>query len=113
MDIIAAVASDCQSRNMRRDSSRRPNANGVIVCSTLMLMSLLAGRIGFCNSPKALPNIVFFLADDLRPDGLHSLGNTIVKTPNLDRLVERGFIFRSAYVLGSNVGAVLARPAAR
>jgi arylsulfatase A-like enzyme len=41
-----------------------------------------------------MPNIVFFLADDLRPDGLHSLGNKIVKTPNLDRLVERGFIFR-------------------
>lgn len=52
------------------------------------------------------PNLVFFLADDLRPDCLGMLGHPIVKTPNLDKLLERGFIFRNAYVLGSNSGAV-------
>jgi len=52
------------------------------------------------------PNVLFILADDLRPDGLGALGNTIVQTPNIDRIVERGFIFRNAYTLGSDVGAV-------
>ncbi len=52
------------------------------------------------------PNVVFFLADDLRPDCLGVLGHPVVKTPNIDRLVENGFIFRNAYVLGSHIGAV-------
>ncbi len=52
------------------------------------------------------PNIVFILADDLRPDGLHSLGNPVIKSPNLDSLVERGSIFRHAYTMGSMIGAV-------
>lgn len=54
----------------------------------------------------ARPNVLFILADDLRPDGLHALGNPVVKTPHLDRLVERGFVFRCAYTQGSHVGAV-------
>ena len=51
-------------------------------------------------------NVLFILADDLRPDALRSLGNKNVKTPNLDRIVQSGFIFRNAYTLGANVGAV-------
>ena len=58
------------------------------------------------TNPPPRPNLVFFLADDLRPDCLGVLGHPIVKTPNLDKLLERGFIFRNAYVLGSNSGAV-------
>lgn len=56
------------------------------------------------DAPK--PNIVFFLADDLRPDCLGILGHPIVKTPNVDKLLADGFIFRNAYVLGSNIPAV-------
>ena len=55
---------------------------------------------------KPKPNLVFFLADDLRPDCLGALGHPIVKTPNIDKLLESGFVFRNAYVLGSNSGAV-------
>ena len=54
----------------------------------------------------AKPNLVFLLADDLRPDCLGGLGHPFVKTPNLDKLCQRGFLFRNAYVLGSNSGAV-------
>ncbi|MBN8458192.1 MAG: sulfatase-like hydrolase/transferase [Verrucomicrobia bacterium] len=57
-------------------------------------------------TPPAKPNLVFLLADDLRPDCLGMLGHPVVKTPNLDKLLENGFIFRNAYVLGSNSGAV-------
>ena len=52
------------------------------------------------------PNVVFILADDLRPDGLHSLGNTVVKSPHLDSIVDRGFIFSAAHIMGSMVPAV-------
>lgn len=51
-------------------------------------------------------NICFFLADDLRPDCLGVLGHPIVKTPNLDKLLASGCVFREAYTLGSNVEAV-------
>ena len=52
------------------------------------------------------PNILFLLADDLRPDGIRALGNPYLKTPNLDKLVERGFVFRHAYVFGAHIGSV-------
>lgn len=36
------------------------------------------------------PNILFILADDLRWDALGAYGNTVVRTPNLDRLAAEG-----------------------
>jgi arylsulfatase A-like enzyme len=52
------------------------------------------------------PNVLFILADDMRPDCIGALGNPNIKTPNLDNLVERGMSFSRAYVLGANSGAV-------
>jgi arylsulfatase A-like enzyme len=52
------------------------------------------------------PNLVFLIADDMRPDAIAALGHPVVKTPNLDRLVERGFVFHNAYCMGSTIGAV-------
>ncbi len=72
---------------------------------TILTTSLLLCAQAF-SATTAKPNIVFFLADDLRPDCLGVLGHPIVKTPNVDKLVSNGFIFRNAYVLGSNSGAV-------
>jgi arylsulfatase A-like enzyme len=43
------------------------------------------------------PNIVFLLADDMRFDAAGFMGNKDVKTPNLDRLAERGVVFERAY----------------
>ena len=42
------------------------------------------------------PNVLFIVVDDLRPD-LGCYGNTLIKTPNLDRLAARGTIFKRAY----------------
>jgi len=52
------------------------------------------------------PNVVYILADDLRPDGVGALGNQVLKTPNMDKIVERGLAFRRAYCMGSTGGAV-------
>lgn len=45
----------------------------------------------------AAPNIVLIVADDQRPDTIHALGNEVIQTPNLDRLVARGTSFSRAY----------------
>jgi arylsulfatase A-like enzyme len=79
---------------------------------TRLLIFLVAFAVAASGPARAAdakrPNLVFFLADDLRPDCLGVLGHPVVKTPNIDRLLENGFVFRNAYVLGSNSGAVCA-----
>jgi arylsulfatase A-like enzyme len=52
------------------------------------------------------PNILHIHADDHRPDGLHALGTKLLRTPNLDALVERGTSFTHCYTMGSMSGAV-------
>ena len=53
------------------------------------------------------PNILLILSDDQRWDTIGALGNSEIHTPNLDRLVARGFTFNNAYCMGSMIGAVL------
>ena len=77
---------------------------------TSLLTAVLGGwnlcAIAAVSEPR--PNILFILADDHRTDGMAALGNPHLKTPVLDRLVERGVAFSRAYVMGSTVGAVCA-----
>lgn len=54
------------------------------------------------------PNILFLLADDLRPDTVAALGNPVIETPNLDRLVRSGQAFRNA--IANNPVCVASRP---
>ena len=55
---------------------------------------------------RAPVNVLFLFADDQRPDTIGALGNPVIKTPNLDALVNRGFAFTNAYCMGSTGGAV-------
>jgi choline-sulfatase len=43
------------------------------------------------------PNILFLMSDEHRADLSGYAGNTIVRTPTLDRLAETGVVFRNAY----------------
>ena len=43
------------------------------------------------------PNILYFVADQMRADTQHYLGNPASVTPNLDALVEEGVGFQNAY----------------
>jgi arylsulfatase A-like enzyme len=52
------------------------------------------------------PNVVVLVADDQQADAVAALGNPVVKTPNLDKLVASGFTFTRAYCMGSTVPAV-------
>jgi arylsulfatase A-like enzyme len=44
------------------------------------------------------PNVVFFLTDDQRWDAMSCAGNTILKTPNMDRIAAEGVRFTNAFV---------------
>lgn len=52
------------------------------------------------------PNVMFIFADDHSYEALAAHDNTEVKTPNLDRLVQRGVSFNHCYNMGSWSGAV-------
>ena len=68
-----------------------------------LLSALLAVTVSLSAAPAT--NVVFIFADDQRADTIASLGNPVIKTPNLDRLVKRGVAFTRAYMQGGNGGA--------
>ncbi len=43
------------------------------------------------------PNIIYFVADQMRADALHHLGNSASLTPSLDHFLEDAVSFRNAY----------------
>ncbi|WP_024302642.1 choline-sulfatase [Pseudogulbenkiania sp. MAI-1] len=43
------------------------------------------------------PNILILMADQLTPGALAAYGNTVCKTPNIDKLASQGVVFDSAY----------------
>ena len=51
------------------------------------------------------PNILFLFADDQRADTIATLGNPVIKTPNLDRLARSGLAFNRAHMQGGMQGA--------
>ncbi len=61
----------------------------------LLTCLLLAAAAGAHAEDKKL-NVLFFVVDDLRPE-LSCYGNTVIKTPNFDRLAKRGMVFNRAY----------------
>ena len=68
-------------------------------------LALLLTGLGQVLFAAERPNVLFIFADDQRADTIAALGNPIIKTPNLDRLVARGVAFDRAYMQGGNNGA--------
>jgi len=62
-----------------------------------LLISLLFFSRCVIAQQKTKPNILFIAIDDLKPI-LGCYGNTLVKTPNIDRLAKMGTVFMSNYV---------------
>jgi Arylsulfatase A and related enzymes len=50
-------------------------------------------------SPR--PNFVLLVSDDQRWDTLGCMGNSVIRTPNLDQLARDGLLFRNAFVTTS------------
>lgn len=61
----------------------------------IFLSALLAVSTG-CREETEKPNVLFIAVDDLRPE-LGCYGNTLIKSPNIDRLAAEGLAFNRAY----------------
>jgi arylsulfatase A-like enzyme len=74
-------------------------------------VSLVGGAALFDSScsrgaRRSRPNIVLLFSDDQRFDAAGALGNPAIRTPNLDKLAERGVTFSRAHIMGGTSGAV-------
>lgn len=60
---------------------------------SILLSAVILTVFAQAAEPRAKPNVLFFLADDLGWGDLSSHGSTFIKTPNLDALAREGTDF--------------------
>ena len=70
----------------------------------VLLFSLALGRLSDAQDRR--PNFLFVLTDDQAPETLSAYGNTLCRTPNIDRLAREGMVLTDAHHMGSWSGAV-------
>lgn len=78
----------------------------VVLFSSLLFAAWAAVNGMTATGAVSRPNVVFIFTDDQRFDTIAALGNPVIKTPNLDRLVRRGVSFCNHYIMGGTWGAV-------
>ncbi|MEQ8687169.1 MAG: sulfatase [Imperialibacter sp.] len=66
--------------------------------SKKLLTLLLICLSGYVYGQKNRPNIIFILTDDQRWDALGHAGNSIIQTPEMDKLAREGVYFKNAFV---------------
>jgi len=71
--------------------------------SCVLLTALFADAAA---AQASRPNVLLLFADDQRVDTISAWDNPHIRTPNIDRLAERGFSFRGNYCMGGDSGAV-------
>jgi len=76
---------------------RRTKNTRHLVAICLLVTWLFVGGAHPQKTVAKKPNIIFILADDLGYGDLGSYGQTLVKTPNLDRLAAEGTRFTQVY----------------
>lgn len=64
------------------------------VILALLVAGWMAGNLTVIGGPR--PNFLVIITDDQRPDTIRALGNSHIRTPNLDRLVREGMAFTRA-----------------
>ena len=74
---------------------------------TLIITLCLVAPFGRGNSTKAdssdttkIQHVLFLVSDDLKASALGCYGNSLCKTPNIDRLAAEGMVFEHAYCQG-------------
>lgn len=72
-----------------------------ILLALLLLVPVAAAEPAQA-APK--PNFVVMMCDDQRWDGMSLAGNTVLKTPHMDRIGREGLVFRNAFVTNSLCG---------
>ena len=72
------------------------------------MIAAMAACVLVCTSTmgqaadRALPNVVFFLIDDLGWEDVGFMGSTYYRTPRIDQLAADGVVFTDAYSSGPN-----------
>ncbi len=78
---------------------------GLLILSVIAALpvSLVRGQKNIITATATAdrPNIIFVLTDDQRYDALGAAGNSIIRTPNMDKLANAGIFYRNAYVTTS------------
>ncbi len=70
----------------------------LVVIATALLLGIIVSA--YNQTPlqdKTTPNVLFIMCDQFRWDKLGIMGDTLVKTPNLDQLAREGVLFTNAY----------------
>jgi len=80
----------------------RFSAMKFICVSLFLVVSLLASASAETDKPPY--NVLFIISDDLTATALSCYGNTVCKTPNIDRLAQQGTRFTRAYCQGTYCG---------
>lgn len=85
---------------------RKPKPNALLLLPVIMSAVLLSfitkhysGSV--IRNKNKRPNIILIITDDQRWDAVGAMGNSIIETPNMDRLASQGILFRNAYVTTS------------
>jgi arylsulfatase A len=65
--------------------------------NAVLCTSLVLAACGTAEKKQPLPNIIYILADDLGYGDLSCYGQTMFKTPNIDRLSQEGMMFTQHY----------------
>lgn len=70
-------------------------------CFQVILIALVLVPFAGNSAEQVSPNILFLLTDDQRSDAVGAAGNSLIHTPELDRLAAEGVRFENAFVTSS------------
>ena len=76
----------------------RNHASKALICA-LILAAFAATSLASEQAGK-IKNVLLIMSDDLKASVLHVYGNTVCRTPNIDRLAKSGMVFERAYCQG-------------
>jgi arylsulfatase A-like enzyme len=71
-------------------------SESVQLCLRIAALCTMISSAAAAQEPRLRPNFLVIVTDDQRPDTIHALGNSLIDTPNLDRLVREGMTFTRA-----------------
>jgi arylsulfatase A-like enzyme len=67
----------------------------------ILIAFLIVAPFASAKAATDRPNFVIMMCDDQRWDAMSLAGNTVLKTPNMDRIGREGILFHNAFVINS------------
>jgi arylsulfatase A-like enzyme len=89
--------SDEAASQRESGTTRREFLQGSLAVAGTLLAPQIADAAAAVETKQKRPNLVFFYGEGQRADALSIAGNTVLKTPNQDRIGHEGVRFRNAF----------------